>query len=170
MKYLRALGQNIGPATFDVSFVACVSLIPLLLARLTPLVNGKELGLADGWLWELLTNGQLAFYALGTLAAIALLTLKGEVLPRTLRVFFGALTTIALIFVAYLIGVDPSLHAAGDTFVGVACFWIYVVTQIMAVFVGSFERFGPGSALRAGDASANSTTADLTSRKGRITA
>jgi hypothetical protein len=166
MKYLKALSQNIGPATFDVAFIASVSLIPLILARLTPLVNGKELRLADGWLWQLLTNGQLAFYALGTLAAIGLVAFKGDVLPKALRLFFGAVTTIALIFVAYLIGVDPMLTAAGKTFVGVTCFWIYVGTQVMAICVGSFERFGPGSALRAGDASARTTAADLASRKG----
>lgn len=164
-RYIRALWRNIGPAAFDVSFIAAVSLIPLVLARLTPLINRKEIQLNDGWLWQLLTSGQLAFYALGTLAAIALVVYRGEVLPNSLRLMFGALTLLFILFIAYLIGVDPSLANARLTFVGATTFWIYIITQAMAVAVSSFDKFGLGSALLAGDESAQRTKDDLASRR-----
>ena len=141
-RFLRAGWLNIGPALFDAGFIAVISLLPLFLARLTPLIEGKELVLADGWLWTLLTNGQLAFYALGTLAAIALLIFRGEnALPKFLRIGFGALIVFFLIFISYLIGVDPSLSTAPETFVGPFAFWIYVTTLAMAVITAAYDKF-----------------------------
>jgi hypothetical protein len=166
MKYLRAIGSNIGSAIFDVAFVAIVSLIPLFLARLTPIIRREEVNLASGWLWSLLTNGQLAFYALGTLAAIALVVYKGENLPTFLRTAFGAATLIFILFIAYLIGVDPTLTNAPFTFVGVASLWIFLLTQLMAVAVTSFERLSLGAVLAAGDKGATDTSSDLAGRKG----
>lgn len=166
--YAKALLRNIGPAAFDVLFIALVSLIPLVLARLTPLINREQLVLGESWWWRLLTNGQLAFYALGTLAAIALVVYRGDVLPKSLRLLFGALTLLFILFIAYLIGVDPTLTNAPLTFVGVTTFWIYIITQIMAIAVSSFEKFGLGSVLSAGDESADQTQDDLaTRRRGR---
>ena len=164
-KYGRALIRNIGPAAFDVMFIVLVSLIPLILARLTPLIELKEPNLGGAWLWKLLTNGQLAFYALGTLAAIALVVYRGDVLPKILRLSFGTLSCIFILFVAYLIGVDPTLANASVTFVGVTTFWLYLATQLMAIAVGSFEKFGLGSALRAGDESAEKTKRELEEKR-----
>lgn len=166
-RYGRALWRNIGPATFDVVFIALVSLLPLLLARLTPLIERRELRLGDAWLWNLLTSGQLAFYALGTLAVISLVIFRGDLLPKPLRIVFGSLTSLFIIFIAYLIGVDPSLTNAPATFVGVATFWLYFFTQIMAIAVGSFEKFGLGSVLQAGDESADRTKNALSARRRR---
>ncbi len=163
--YGRAAWRNIGPAAFDVGFIAIVSLIPLFLARLTPLIRREQPNLGAAWLWQLLTNGQLAFYALGTLAAIALVIYKGEILPKFLRLTFGSLSCVFLLFIAYLIGVDPTLRNAPLTFVGVTTFWIYLTTQIMAIAVSAFEKFGLGSALRAGDESAAQTKRDLEIRR-----
>jgi|GEM_PF-5024488 len=166
MKYAKAFWSDIGPATFDVAFVAIVSLIPLILARLTPVVQREELNLAPNWLWDLLTNGQLAFYALGSLAAIALVVYKGESLPGPLRVIFGALTLIFILFIAYLIGVDPTLANAPYTFVGETSFWLYCITLLMAVAVTSFQRFSLGEILEAAAESTRETTNNLGSRKG----
>lgn len=149
MKYVRAFWSDIGPATVDVIFVAVVSLIPLLLARLTPIIDRREPNLAPGWLWDLLTSGQLAFYALGSLATIALVVYKGESLPAVLRTLFGCLTLIFILFIAYLIGVDPTLANAPHTFVGETSFWLYLFTQIMAVAVVSFQRFSLSEVLKA---------------------
>jgi hypothetical protein len=165
MKLTRAIATNIGSAVFDVAFVAVVSLIPLLLARLTPLIRHEELNLPRGWLWQLLTNGQLAFYALGTLAAIALVVYKGESLPKFLRTAFGALTLFIILFVAYLIGVDPTMQYAPLTFVGVTSLWIYLLTQLMALAVTAFDRPSLGAVITAGNEGANETSADLAGRK-----
>jgi len=141
-KYLRAAWLNIGPAIFEAGFVAGVSLLPLFLARLTPLIRGEELALGQGWLWKLLTNGQLAFYALGTLAAIALLIFRGDdALPKSLRILFGTLILFFLIFISYLVGVDPTLSSAPTTFVGPFAFWIYLITQAMAVAALAYDKF-----------------------------
>lgn len=166
MKYVRAFLSDIGPATFDVLFVAIVSLIPLLLARLTPIIDRREPNLASGWLWDLLTNGQLAFYALGSLATIALVVYKGESLPATLRLIFGCLTLVFILFISYLIGVDPTLANAPHTFVGETSFWLYIITQLMAVAVVSFQRFSLGDVLKAAAQGAQDTSTDLGKRKG----
>ena len=166
MKYVRAFFSDIGPATFDVLFVSVVSLMPLLLARLTPIIRRQEPHLASGWLWQLLTNGQLAFYALGSLAAIALVVYKGESLPGPLRILFGSLSLVFILFIAYLIGVDPTLANAPATFVGPTSFWLYVVTQLMAVAVTSFQRFSLGVVLRAGTLATEQTATTLATRKG----
>ena len=163
--YRRAAWRNIGPATYDVAFIAIVSLIPLFLARLTPLIRLEQLNLGEAWLWKLLTNGQLAFYALGTLAAIALVVYKGEILPKSVRLTFGSVSCLFILFIAYLIGVDPALTNAPLTFVGVSTFWIYLTTQVMAVAVSAFDKFGLGSALLAGDESAAKTKRDLETRR-----
>lgn len=164
--YGKALWRNIGAATFDVAFIAVVSLLPLFLARLTPLIERQEVRLGEAWLWKLLTNGQLAFYALGTLAAIELVVYRGDVLPKTLRIVFGALSGLFILFIAYLIGVDPTLSNAPLTFVGVTTFWLYLITLFMAVAVSSFEKLGLGSVLRAGEESANQTKRALAKRRG----
>ena len=141
-KYCRVAWLNVGPAAFDTGFIAAISLLPLFLARLTPLIRGEEVALGEGWLWQLLTNGQLAFYALGTLAAIALLLFRGEDgLPKVLRVLFGSVIVLFLIFISYLIGVDPSLSTAPATFVGQFAFWIYIMTQLMAIAAAAFGKF-----------------------------
>lgn len=166
MRYTRALWSGIGPATFDVAFVAVVSLIPLFLARLTPIIRRQEPNLAPGWLWDLLTNGQLAFYALGSLATIALVVYKGESLPSSLRLLFGALTLLFILFIAYLIGVDPTLANAPYTFVGETSFWLYLITQLMAVAVVSFQRLSLGVVFTAAAQGAQDTAEDLEARKG----
>jgi hypothetical protein len=167
MKYARAFVAELGPATFDVAFIAVVSLIPLLLARLTPLVRHEEIHLAEGWFWDLLTSGQLAFYALGTLASIALVVYRGEALPGVLRLIFGCLSLLFILFIAYLIGVDPTLEHARETFVGEATFWLYLLTQAAAITVASFQRFPLGVVLKAGTASTQETSDTLASRKGQ---
>lgn len=166
MKYARAFWSDIGPATFDVLFVAVVSLIPLLLARLTPIISMREPHLKAGWLWDLLTSGQLAFYALGSLATIALVVYKGESLPALLRLIFGCMSLVFILFIAYLIGVDPTLANAPHTFVGETSFWLYLITQFMAVAVVSFQRFSLGDVLAAAALGAQNTSAALATRKG----
>ena len=47
-----------------------------------------------------------------------------------------------IVFISYLIGVDPNLANASHSFVGIFAFWIYVATQVMAVVSAAYDKFG----------------------------
>ena len=152
-----------GTALVDVGAVSLITLMPLLLARLGPLAN-PALSPTEPF-WGFLTNGQLAFYSIGSLATI-LMTVFRQKIPKTLSLLMGLGSVFALLFLAWLIGIDPRLANASITFVGVTTLYLYLVVQVSRVVVEAAKQINTGDALKAGDRSTNSVREGLADRKG----
>ena len=163
MDYLRSWGRHVGTALVDVGAVSLITLMPLLLARLQPFAN-PDAKFTEPF-WGFLTNGQLAFYSIGSLATI-LMTVLRQKIPKNLGLVMGLSSLFALLFLAWLIGLDPKLRTASLTFVGVTTLYIYVVVQISRIIVEAAKQIGPADALKAGDRSTNSVKDGLAHRKG----
>jgi hypothetical protein len=72
----------------------------------------------------------------------------------------------SLVFLAWLIGIDPTLQKASVTFVGKTTLYIYVAVQIITIFVDAAKNVGAGDALRAGERASRSIKVRLAERKG----
>jgi hypothetical protein len=147
----------------DVIVVSSITLMPLLLARLQPFANPS----ADHTepFWGFLTSGQLAFYSIGSLA-VMLMAVFRQSLPKSLGLAVGFGSVIALLFLAWLIGLDPKLTNASLTFVGITTLYLYMIVQVTRILVEAVKRIGPGDALRAGERANRGVRAGLAERKG----
>jgi hypothetical protein len=163
LEYLRSWGRHLGTALIDVGVISLITLAPLLLARLRPFAGAAD-GVKEPF-WGFLTNGQLAFYSIGSLAAILLAVLRQKV-PKTLSLLAGLGSVLALLFLTWLIGLDPELQNASTTFVGVIALYLYILVQIVRVIVEAAKQIGANDALRAGAKSTNAVKSALAERKG----
>ena len=163
MEYLRSWVRHLGTALVDVGVVSIITLAPLLLARLRPFANPTE-AVSEPF-WVFLTNGQLAFYSIGSLAAILLAVLRQKI-PKTLSLFAGLGSVLSLLFLTWLLGLDPKLENASITFVGITTLYLYVTVQLVRIMVEAAKQIGATDALRAGSNSTNAVKAALAERKG----
>lgn len=150
--------RHIGPAAFDVSFVAAVSLAPLLLARLAPKIVPKA-NFPDEPYFSFLTNGQLTLYSMGSIATILLLIFRKKLPDRT-SLWVGFMTLATLMFLIFMIALDPKLENAPKTFVGPTSLAIYVGVLLIRIWVDALRKMDPPDIEAAGSASAT----DLTNR------
>lgn len=162
LAYWKAVAHRLGSAAIDVIFVAVISLAPILLGRLIIVMKPSSGG---GGYWSFLTNGQLAFYSMGSLATLLLVCLAGK-LPGFANRIVGLIAILCLLFLMVLVGVDPTLSASSFSFVGYAALYIYLGVLLLRIVTDAMKEVGPGSALAAGEKSAKSTSKDLASRKG----
>lgn len=162
LEYLKGVGKHLGSATTDVLFVSAISLTPLLFGRLVLVFGNRS---SDSY-WDFLSNGQLAFYSMGSLAAILLVCLKRDKLPERASVFLGLAAVLALFFLMVLVGIDPTLNAESFSFVGSAALIMYIAVQVTRILVEAMKHVGPGDALRAGERASKDVQTDLAKRKG----
>ena len=163
LDYLRSWGRHLGTALVDVGAVSLITLMPLLLARLGPLANPSHNSTEP--FWGFLTNGQLAFYSIGSLATI-LMTVFRQKIPKTLGLIMGLGCIFSFLFLAWLIGIDPRLTNASVTFVGVTTLYLYIIVQLSRVIVEAAKQISPSDAFKAGERSTNSVKKGLADRKG----
>jgi len=161
LDYLKAMWKHLGGAAEDVLFVAVVSLAPLLFGRLV-LVFGRR---SEGSYWEFLSNGQLAFYSMGSLAAILLICFRKK-LPERVTLFIGLLAILALFFLMVLVGIDPTLNSKSFSFVGWAALVLYIAVQTTRILVEAMRRIGAPDALAAGQKADDETAEGLAERMG----
>ena len=154
--------RHIAPAAIDVGFVAALSLAPLLLARLAPKIvpNAK---LPEEPYFSFLTNGQLSIYSIGSIAAILLLIFRKR-LPERTSLWVGFITLATLVFLIFMIALDPKLENAPQTFVGPASLAIYVGVLLIRIWVDALRKMDPPDIETAGAASATDLTNRLKNR------
>lgn len=162
MEYFRLLRRHIGVALVDVGAISFISLMPLILARLTPFARAEA---QPEPFWGFLTNGQLAFYSIGSFAVMLMAVFRGK-LPINFGILVGLISLAGLVFLAWLIGIDPKLERASITFVGVTTLYMYIAVQVLRIVVDAAKQVGPGDALRAGDRASRGVKEGLAERKG----
>lgn len=91
--YWLAVARHLGSAAFDIIFVAFLSLAPLLFGRMILLMNQS----VSSSYWDFLTNGQLAFFSMGSLASLLLLCFRKK-LPNTGTLWIGPFSIFCLLF------------------------------------------------------------------------
>jgi hypothetical protein len=154
--YWSAVFQRLGGSAFDVLFVALISLAPLLLGRLVLVLGPRA---TEQNYWAFLTNGQLAFFSMGSLATLLLLCFRKK-LPDVGTMWIGLFTVFCLLFLMVLVGVDPTLQTA-MSFVGHAALYLYVTVLLVRILAESMKAVGPFDALNAGAKAAQKTQEDL---------
>lgn len=157
--YWLAVARHLGDAIFDVLFVAILSLTPLLLGRIVPLVLNQS---QPGAYWEFLTNGQLAFFSMGSLATLLLLCFRKK-LPNTGTLWIGFFSVICLLFLMVLVGVDPTLQKP-ITWVGQAALYLYGTVLLVRILAEAMKSVGASDALDAGTRAAKKTEQGLKER------
>lgn len=163
MQFFRSIGQHLGAAAADVLLVSFIALMPLLLARLGPLATPNAQSVEP--FWGFLTNGQLAFYSINSLAVILVAVFRQK-LPKTMSFVVGAVSLVTLLFLAWLIGIDPRLQNAPLTFVGVTALYIYIAVQVCRIIVEAAKQIDQKDALAAGEKTSKRVTQGLAERKG----
>ena len=152
--YWRAVLSHLAPAAFDVLFVALIGLMPVLLGRaimaLRPVEGAQPY-------WAFLTNGQLAFFSMGSLATLLLLCFRKK-LPDMGTLWIGLFSVTCLLFLMVLVGVDPTLQDAA-ALVGQAALYLYLLVLAVRILADALKAVGPSDALEAG-ASASKRTED----------
>jgi hypothetical protein len=143
----------LGSATFEVGFVTVISLLPLVLARIEPFAKGDPEALAKLRIGDIFISGQLALYALSSLATIFLFCLNTD-LPKVVRFPFGAAVVVTLIFISFVLGADPLLTHASTTFIGPLTGWIFVGSQfaLLALYAMSVAKITDGPTIASEDA------------------
>ncbi|MDH2151291.1 hypothetical protein, partial [Sphingobium yanoikuyae] len=92
--YWKAVVSHLGSAAYDVLFVAFISLMPLLLGRLASVINHEA---TAGPYLAFLSNGQLAFFSMGSLATLLLYCLRKR-LPDASALWIGLVSITLLLF------------------------------------------------------------------------
>lgn len=157
--YWSAVGRHFFGAVFDVLFVATVSLAPLLFGRLV-LLNRPSAGAQD--YWAFLTNGQLAFFSMGSLATLLLMCFRKR-LPDVGTLWIGLFSVICLFALGVLVGVDPTLQTAASK-VGIAALYLYVLVLAVRILAEAMRSVGPSDALAAGTTATKRTQQGLEDR------
>jgi type IV secretory pathway VirB6-like protein len=157
--YWLAVSRHLLTAAIDVLFVALIGLMPILLGRLA-LVLGPD-GAAQNY-WAFLTNGQLAFFSMGSLATLLLICFRKK-LPDSGTLWIGSFAVICLFFLMVLVGVDPSLQAAA-AMVGRAALWLYILVLVVRILADAMKAVGPSDALEAGANASRRTASALNDR------
>jgi peptidoglycan/LPS O-acetylase OafA/YrhL len=157
--YWRAVLSHLGLAAYDVLFVAFFSLAPLLLGRLVAVINKTS---TEDY-WAFLSNGQLAFFSMGSLATLALLCLRKK-LPDAATLWIGLGSIACMLFLVALVAVDPTLQK-GEAFVGAVAFWLYLGVLVIRILADAMKSVNSGDALQAGNAMASRLQSELQRRK-----
>lgn len=160
--YFKAVLRHVGTATFDTIFVAVVGLAPLLVGRLASLVTD---GLPDGAYWRFLTNGQLAFYSMSSLATLLLVCLSKK-LPDKATKLIGFFAIGCALFLVALVAADPTLQR-GQAFFGASALYLYLGVLIIRISADAMKAVGPGDALEAGADLATKVRNELAERMGK---
>lgn len=148
--YTKAVFEKLPSAAYDVLFVAGLSLTPILIGRAVLLTKGNA---AAGY-WDFLTNGQLAFYSMGSLASLLVMCFS-DIFEKSARKGIGAFCIVCLVFIAVLIGIDPTLTASSYTAFGPFILSVYIATILVKLFVDAATKVDAGQLAQA----SNSTTA-----------
>lgn len=157
--YWKAVLNHLGLAAYDVLFVALLSLAPLLLGRLAAAVNS---GSTEEY-WAFLSNGQLAFFSMGSLATLTLLCIRKK-LPDGATLWIGLGSIGCMLFLVALVAIDPTLQK-GQAFVGAVAFWLYLGVLAVRILADAMKSVSSGDALQAGAAVASKVKSELQRRK-----
>lgn len=149
---LRLFLKNFGGAFFEVAFVTFISLLPLGLARIEPFAHGDPNGWSKLNLHEIFVSGQLALYALSSLATIFLFCFTDGI-PKSLKLTFGGAVLVTLIFISFVLGADPTLTHASSSFIGPLTGWIFVGAQLglVAMYTMTVTKITDGPTIAAED-------------------
>jgi len=159
--YWKAVARQLGTAVFDIIFVAVLSLAPFLLGRLAIVLKQS-----DQWeeYWSFLFNGQLSFFAMGSLATLLLLCFRKK-LPDMATIWIGAFSVCCMLFLITLVGYDPTLQG-GQSFIGRWALYLYVFVLAVRILADAMKSVGAGDALQAGSDAAARSQRQLSERMG----
>jgi hypothetical protein len=158
-EYWKAVAGHAGTAIFDVMFVALFSLAPLLLGRL--IIPLKNINPNESY-WDFLFNGQLSFFAMGSLATLLLFCFRKK-LPDAATLWIGAFTVVCMLFLGALVGFDPTLQM-GQSFVGQFALFLYCFVLLLRILADAMKAVGVGDALQAGTEAAEKAQKQLSDR------
>lgn len=160
-EYWKAVCSHLGTAVYDVLFVALFSLAPLLLGRLV--IPMKNLNPDESY-WDFLFNGQLSFFAMGSLATLLLFCFRKK-LPDSATLWIGLFTVLCMLFLVTLVGFDPSLQM-GQAFVGQSALYLYSIVLLIRILADAMKSVGVGDALQAGNKTSEKAQRELSARMG----
>ena len=161
LAYCLAVAKKLASASYDVLAVAALSTAPILFGRLSLAISPE---LETHSYWDFIYNGQLAFFTMGPLASLTIMSFKDN-LPLTARQFFGFISVVGLIFLAVLVAKDPTLQS-GMAFVGTAAWVLYLGVLVLRILAEAMKSVGTGEALTAGTNATKATQAALEDRMG----
>lgn len=159
--YWKAVASHLGTAVYDVLFVAILSLAPLLLGRLAVVLEPNDV--SEGY-WDFLFNGQLSFFAMGSLATLLLFCFRKK-LPDIATLWIGVFTVSCMLFLVALVGFDPTLQK-GQAFVGQSALVLYISVLLIRILADAMKTVGAGDALQAGANAAAKVQQELGERMG----
>jgi len=159
--YWKAVATHFGTAVFDVLFVALFSLAPLLLGRLNILLKPN---IHHDNYWDFLSNGQLCFFSMGSLASLLLFCFRKK-LPNGATLWIGLFSVVCMLFLVALVGFDPTLQM-GQTFVGQSALYLYIFVLLIRILADAMKAVGAGDALKAGASAAARVQHELSERMG----
>jgi peptidoglycan/LPS O-acetylase OafA/YrhL len=162
VEYWRAVFGRLGWAALETLFIAAVSLAPLLAGRWVYFAKLRPAGQSY---WDFLTNGQLAFYSMGSLAALLLVCLRKR-LPDLANLVVGAFSVGALIFLMVLVGVDPTLSKGAYELVGRGALYLYIAVLIVRMVTDAMKGISTPDALLAGERVTAKLKSGLAARMG----
>lgn len=158
--YWKAVLSHLVSATYDVLFVAIFSLAPLLLGRLAIMMNSEN-STSESY-WAFLTNGQLAFFSMGSLATLLLFCFRKK-LPDAATLWIGLGAVACLLFLVALVVIDPTLQK-GQSFVGASALYLYLGVLLTRILADAMKAVGAGDALQAGANVASKVKSELRKR------
>lgn len=161
--YWKAVGTHVGTAFYDVIFVALITLAPLLLGRLALLLD-PQVGRES--YWAFLSNGQLSFFSMGSLATLLLFCFRKK-LPDAATLWIGSFSVICMLFLVALVGFDPTLQK-GQAFVGRSALALYLVVLLVRIVADAMKSVEAGQALQAGSDAAGKLGDQLRERMNGI--
>ncbi len=162
--YFRAVLRKIPAALLDIVLIAGISLFPILIGRVVLIVPSSPHYSEEAY-WDFLTNGQIAFYSIGTIAAILIIVFD-EKIPKVFAKLLQFGCVAALFFLAVLVGIDPTLKAESFSFVGTMTLGLYLVALLVRALVDAVRNVDEKDAREAGEKATRRTTAGLKERKG----
>lgn len=163
-EYWKAVSARVLGAAFDVLIVALISLAPVLLGRLVNQLTNKSVGSY----FDFLTNGQLAFYSMGSLATLLVLCFS-ESMGKISRKVIGTWCAACLLFSAALVGFDPTLNANSYTIFGKIILIVYVVTLLVKIYVDAVKSVDGGQLSKAATKKTNDEIDSFKERmRGRV--
>ena len=142
--FWKAVWGRVLAASYDVLLIAFFSLVPVLLGRFIDQARNPNAGAY----FDFFTNGQLAFYSMGSLAGLLVMCFSDS-LGKGSRKAIGAWSVICLIFTAGLVGIDPSLTASSYTPFGPIILGIYISTLIVKIYAEAVKRVDNGQLAKA---------------------
>ena len=154
--YFVAIRRHGAAATYDVVFVAFLSLAPLLLARFVLLVvSGEDF-------WAFIFNGQISYFTMGSLATLLLYCFKKN-LPGLATLVIGPLALLCVMILVVFVGIDPTLEKGKD-FLGPYAIYLYVFVIVVRIIAEAIKNFEYGDAFQASTMKSDKQQQMLTER------